>query len=189
VRDPVSDLATGSPPSALREVSIRRAEVEDAAVLAELARRTFVDTYATGYHSEDVHAYVEASFGPDTQADEIRDPRTVYLLAAVAGRLAGYVQLRAAPPPDGMEVDGPMEIARFYVAAEWHGHGVAGEMMRACAEHAVSSGARSLWLCVWKRNARAIRFYQKCGFTFVGEMDFTMGDDVQRDHVMARRIA
>src|SRR5206468_4111164 len=109
-------------------------------------------------------AYLDHSFGTEIQQAEIADPRVTYLLAEVDGVLAGYVQLRDAPPPDGISVSGPMELARLYVGAEWHGRGVAGALMRACEAHAAGCGARSLWLCVWRRNARAIGFYRKCGF-------------------------
>jgi len=45
-----------------------------------------------------------------------------------------------------------------------------------------------LWLGVWERNARAIAFYRKQGFEVVGEQEFMLGADRQRDLVMARRL-
>ena len=35
-------------------------------------------------------------------------------------------------------------------------------LMDACADEALKRGGRTLWLGVWERNARAIRFYA-CG--------------------------
>lgn len=191
VSNPSSAAATteSSAGSSADAPTIRRARADDAAALTAFARRAFIDTYISDNRPQDVHAYVEASFTPDIQRAEIADPRMAYLLAEVDGALAGYAQLRDAPPPGGIAVDGPMEIARFYVGAAWHGRGVAAALMRACDAHARGCGARSLWLCVWKRNARAIRFYEKCGFRLVGQMEFTMGEDVQMDHVMARPVA
>jgi ribosomal protein S18 acetylase RimI-like enzyme len=43
-----------------------------------------------------------------------------------------------------------------------------------------------VWLDVWERNTRAISFYERWGFVVVGEQDFVLGDDVQRDLLMAR---
>jgi ribosomal protein S18 acetylase RimI-like enzyme len=42
-----------------------------------------------------------------------------------------------------------------------------------------------LWLGVWERNARALAFYSRWGFTEVGEMHFLLGNDPQRDLVLA----
>jgi ribosomal protein S18 acetylase RimI-like enzyme len=81
-----------------------------------------------------------------------------------------------------------VEIVRFYVDRAWRGTGLAAALMDAAAEEARGRGARSLWLGVWERNPRAIRFYEKCGFRDVGSQDFVLGSDVQRDRVMARHL-
>jgi len=60
--------------------------------------------------------------------------------------------------------------------------------MEACVAHALSRGGQTLWLWVWEQNPRAIRFYEKCGFTDVGSHPFVMGSEVQTDRVMARGI-
>jgi len=45
-----------------------------------------------------------------------------------------------------------------------------------------------VWLGVWEHNPRARAFYRKCGFIDVGEHVFQLGDDPQRDVLMARRL-
>ena len=44
-------------------------------------------------------------------------------------------------------------------------------------------------LGLWEHNPRAIAFYRKAGFAEVGEHAFPLGDDPQRDIVMARPVA
>jgi ribosomal protein S18 acetylase RimI-like enzyme len=61
--------------------------------------------------------------------------------------------------------------------------------MEACVSAAQERGGRTLWLGTWEKNARAIRFYEKCGFTDVGTHPFVMGSEVQTDRVMVRGIA
>ena len=84
--------------------------------------------------------------------------------------------------------DSPVEVERFYVAYDFHGHGLAAHLMEACIETAVGRGGRTLWLGVWEKNARAIRFYEKRGFADVGSHPFVLGTDVQTDRVMQRAI-
>jgi RimJ/RimL family protein N-acetyltransferase len=38
---------------------------------------------------------------------------------------------------------------------------------------------------VWERNARALAFYSRWGFTEVGEMRFVLGSDPQRDLLLS----
>src|SRR5436305_271799 len=78
----------------------------------------------------------------------------------------------------------PVELARFYVAHAWHGRGIAQALMDAVKNAAEVLGGKTLWLGVWERNARAIAFYEKCGFRTVGSHPFLVGSDLQTDLVM-----
>jgi ribosomal protein S18 acetylase RimI-like enzyme len=56
-------------------------------------------------------------------------------------------------------------------------------------EGAGRAGAAAVWLGVWERNPRAIRFYERNGFAAVGDHIFQLGSDPQRDLIMVRRLA
>jgi ribosomal protein S18 acetylase RimI-like enzyme len=60
-------------------------------------------------------------------------------------------------------------------------------MAAVCAE-ATAAGGKTLWLGVWERNPRAIRFYEKQGFRDVGSYLFVLGTDPQTDRVMTRAL-
>lgn len=169
-------------------VVIRPAGVPDAAWLAELAERTFRETYASHNTPDNMERYVAEHFGPALQAAELADAGYLTLVAEVDGRAAGYAQLGRGPAPECVAGPDPMEIIRFYVDRPWHGQGLAQALMRAAATHAGAAGARTLWLGVWERNPRAIAFYRKCGFVEVGTHTFVLGTDHQRDLVLARPI-
>ena len=47
---------------------------------------------------------------------------------------------------------------------------------------------RYVWLGVWEKNEKAIRFYTKNGFSRVGTHTFVMGEDVQTDYIMRRDL-
>jgi GNAT superfamily N-acetyltransferase len=160
----------------------------DAAWLADLAERTFRETYTAYNTPEDMERYVSEHFGPALQSAELGDPRYLTLVAEVDGRPAGYTQLGRSGAPAGVTGAEPMEIIRFYVDRPWHGQGLAQALMGSAAEHARAAGARTLWLGVWERNPRAIAFYRKCGFTEVGTQTFVLGTDHQRDLVLERPI-
>jgi len=180
--------APGARPAGHVSAAIRPARVPDAPWLADLAERTFRETYTAHNTAEDMERYVAEHFSPELQAAELDDPRYLTLVAEVDGRAAGYTQLGRGPAPAIVTGAEPMEIVRFYVDRPWHGQGLAQQLMRAAAEHAGAAGARTLWLGVWERNPRAIAFYRKCGFTEVGTQTFVLGTDHQRDLVLERPI-
>jgi ribosomal protein S18 acetylase RimI-like enzyme len=60
--------------------------------------------------------------------------------------------------------------------------------MTEALEQARRRGAAVLWLGVWERNPRAIRFYEKCGFADAGSQTFVLGSDPQTDRIMWRSV-
>ena len=170
------------------DLTIRRADPEDAGLLAELGARTFSETFAADNDPEDMAAYLAASFNPARQADELNDPASTFFVAEVGGRAAGYAQLHAGDPAEGVEGPKPVELVRLYVSREWLGRGVGEALMRACVDEARRAGHETLWLGVWERNGRAQAFYRKWDFRAVGEHVFRLGSDPQRDILMERAL-
>ena len=141
----------------------------------------FHETFAPDNDPMDMHAYLSDAFTPDKQAAEIADPSRVCLIAEVGDAMAGYAMLRVDADDPTVPGDQPVELQRFYVDHAWHGRGVASRLMASCLHAAQERGGVTLWLGVWERNARAIRFYTKQGFTDIGSQEFRLGSDLQTD--------
>ena len=60
--------------------------------------------------------------------------------------------------------------------------------MNASIDRIRERGSDLVWLGVWERNPRAISFYRKNGFVEVGSHVFRLGNDPQRDIIMARSV-
>lgn len=167
--------------------TIRTARESDAAALAALAERTFRDAFGAVNAAEDMDLHCARKYTAARQAAEIADPQIATVVVEHEGELVGYVQLRRRASPAIGET-AAVEVQRFYVLQAWHGTGLAQELMRESIARARDMGAESLWLGVWEHNPRAIRFYEKHGFTTVGEQPFVLGKDPQRDLVMMRPL-
>jgi diamine N-acetyltransferase len=176
-------------------LAIRSARPDEAARVAELMERTFRDTYGGNTTASELEKYVATHFGAEPQRRELTDPGLVTLVAEpttlLGAPLVALAQLRpesGRSTPECVAAARPAEIARFYVDRPWHGRGVAGPLMDACAATAAAAGADALWLMVYRINARAIAFYQKQGFAPVGTAPFRFGDEIHEDVVMVRSI-
>jgi diamine N-acetyltransferase len=167
---------------------IRRANVGDAALLAELGARTFSETFADDNKTEDMAAYLADSFSAAKQTQELLDALSLYLIAEIETEAVGYAQLHGGGAPECVTGDAPIELVRFYVNRQWHGRGVSAPLMRACVEEARRAGYQTMWLGVWEHNGRAQAFYRKWSFQKVGEHIFQLGSDPQNDVLMALRI-
>ncbi len=169
--------------------TVRKAGPDDAQPLARIAERTFRDTFGAQNTAEALELHCLVSYGEAIQAHEISAPNLVTLLAQEGGQLVGFAQLRWDGAPACVAATSPGEIQRLYVVKEWHGRGVAQDLMKACLEEIRRRGSDVVWLGVWERNPRAISFYKKFGFIEVGAHVFPLGRDPQRDIVMARPVS
>ena len=169
-------------------VMIRPAVATDATALAELAARTFSETFAADNRPEDMALHTARAYGTSQQQGELADPDIETLLVEVDGQLAGYAQLRSGVTPACVTGEKPIELWRFYIARPWQGRGLAQALMRKVESEAYRRGGRTLWLGVWERNERAKAFYHKIGFMDVGSHVFMVGTDAQTDRILVRQL-
>ena len=172
--------------------SIRLATPGDAPALAAAGNAFFRDTFGAANRPDDMEDYLAHAFSESRQRAELTEPGARVLIATGSnGEIVGYVHVRlgAAPPAGSTAPAGrAAEIARLYADRRWHGRGLGAALMDAALSTAMPWGAELLWLGVWERNSRAIAFYEKHGFVDVGEQEFRLGSDRQRDRIMARRL-
>jgi len=169
-------------------VRIRPGTIHDATALADFAARTFADTFERDNAAADMQAHLSDAYGIAQQTAELISPAVITLLAEAGDRLVGYAQVRRSTPPSCVQPPDAIELHRFYVDRPAHGTGIAQRLMDAVRDAARAAGADHLWLGVWERNARAIRFYAKCGFVDVGSHHFVLGTDRQTDRVMVAPV-
>ena len=171
-----------------RVVNIRLATAADAAVVSELARRTFHDTFASTNDPADMTLYLAGAYSIDIQTRELSDRDITTLLVEEDGAAIAYAMVRGDHVPDCVTGPDPIELWRFYVDRAWHGRGIAAALMDRVTAAARERGAKTLWLGVWERNDRARAFYAKCGFVDAGEHIFLFGTDPQTDLIMVMTL-
>jgi diamine N-acetyltransferase len=167
---------------------IRPATSSDAELIAGLSARTFVSAYQSMLPEQALLDFVASAFTLDNIREEMNAPGSHFLLAFGGEVPVGYAWLRQAGLLAGVRGRRPAELARIYLEEEVTGKGYGSRLMEACLNVAMEAGYDVLWLGVWERNERAIRFYEKKGFTRAGTLPFEFGEDLHTDLVMARSI-
>ena len=172
------------------QIDIRRAAIDDAKSLTDLSYTTFWDAFA--HHPknapDDLAHYMRQAFSIEQIADELNDPRAVFLLAEIEGELAGYAKLVCDHIEPGVTAEKAIELNRLYSQQKFLGQGVGQTLMDACFDLAKKEGFDTMWLGVWEYNPRAQRFYEKNGFREVGSHTFVLGADPQTDLLMQKQI-
>nr|WP_314863819.1 GNAT family N-acetyltransferase [uncultured Undibacterium sp.] len=174
--------------SLTKSFTVRRAHSDDASALAQLARQTFIDTYAEQNDAAQIRAHCEKNFGISQQSKEIADPDYVVILAYHDEELVGFAQVVNNPPPESIAAEKAVALYRYYVKKEWHGKGIAQPLLAEAETAAKTFSANQLWLGMWEHNARALAYYKKVGFQHVGWMDYEFGGVIERDYVLLKDL-
>lgn len=167
-------------------VTIRPATRKDAALIADMSRQTFYDSFAAVNTKENMDKFLNEQFTHEALMDEVGAERNIFLMAFDEETPVGYVRMRENNIPPGLGTDHAIEIARIYVLADWIGKGIGRLLMQKCIDTAIQKGYSTLWLGVWEHNQRAIDFYSAWGFAKFADHDFILGDDVQNDWLMKK---
>lgn len=171
-------------------IEVRRAGVEDAAMLALVGAATFLDSFAGVLPGEAIVAHCARHHVATVYAGYLARPEVAAWLAVMraGGAPVGYAMLTPPELPEETLRAGDAELKRIYALSRLHGSGVGQRLMETAIAEARARGARRLMLGVYAGNARALRFYERNGFVRVGERRFTVGSLVCDDYVLAREM-
>jgi diamine N-acetyltransferase len=172
----------------MTEIIIRLATPSDAGLIARISRQTFYDSFASQNTRENMDMFMNGQFTQEALKEEAGAEGNIFLLAFFQEEPAGYVRMRESKNPDELGNARAIEIARIYAASGMTSKGIGSKLMQRCIAIAVEMKMEVIWLGVWEHNLRAIDFYRKWGFEKFGEHVFMLGNDVQNDWMMKRKL-
>jgi len=95
----------------------------------------------------------------------------------------GYLVLQRAAHT-AVAASDPIQLWQLYVAPDFHGSGVAVQLVNAAFNHARDEMHDVIWLGVSEHNARGLAFYRKHGFKVVGRHLVGAAEHTHEDVVM-----
>lgn len=176
-------------------IEVVRATPQLAGALSAVGAQAFAEAFAAQNTWADLALHVEREYAPQAILARMAMAGALYLLARDDRGPVGMALVEDGPPPPDAKLTRPLPVGpavqlhQIYVLERARSGGVGAALMTAVVAEAHARGAASLWLGVWSQNPRAVRFYERNGFTIVGSHVFVLGTDAQRDHVMARALA
>lgn len=167
-------------------ITLRRADIDDAATLSALAAHTFTETFGHLYPPEDLAAFLAEAYAIDRQRTILAHPGYAVWLLEHEGRTIGHAAAGPCGLPHPQVERGDGEIKRLYLVRDYQGDGNGTRMMTAAMDWLLRDGPRTLWVGVWSENVGAQRFYARHGFGKVGEYLFPVGNTHDREFILRR---
>ncbi len=167
----------------MEQIIIRRATIADAVKLSAISIQTFYDTFINTCTEEDMNTFLKEYFNIKQVKLELNNENDFYYLAELNGKVVGYCRwMEDYTNFPVMKQWKSLELKRIYVLEEFHGKGVAQQLMNFVIQSAKKNQYQVVWLGVWEHNYRAQKFYEKYSFVHSGHThDFPIGSTAQTD--------
>jgi ribosomal protein S18 acetylase RimI-like enzyme len=161
------------------------AEVKE---LQALSKQTFFETFSSQNTKENMQAFLDKEFAEEKLKLEISNPDSEFYFAQMNNSLIGYLKINFGNAQTELKESRGVEIERIYVLNEFLGKQAGQMLFEKALEIAKEKKMDYLWLGVWEKNPRAIRFYEKNGFVRFATHPFKVGEDEQTDIMMKRSV-
>jgi len=161
----------------------------DEASLALVGQATFLETFAGVLDGKDILAHCAQAHAIGLYRSWLQDPGyALWIVEASPGNAPiGYMVVAPSQLPlPG--TTGDLELKRIYLLGRFQGSGLGKELVATAVAHSAAAGAKRLLLGVYARNASAIAFYERSGFSKIGNRKFNVGGEDYDDNIMGMSL-
>lgn len=170
------------------KLHIKVACSNDASVLSRLGKKTFQETYGKANTEKNMAIYLKAAFSKKSIIEQLEDDKNFFLIASIRNKPVGYAKLTENNKPFHDKTVNAVELERIYVKKEFQGSGIGKTLLDKCLAFAQLRQYPVMWLGVWEKNLKALKFYQQLGFVIFGSHVFELGNDLQNDYLMKKDL-
>lgn len=157
-------------------ILISNASKDDSSKLAELGKKTFIESHGNSASAEDIKSYVAKKYTTEALIAELNHKENNYYLIYYHQKLAGYSNLILNAPPAGSTVKNICKLDRLYLLKEYYDQQLGKQLFEFNIEFSKKNEQVGMCLYVWIDNHRAVQFYKKAGFEIIGMHDFQISE-------------
>jgi len=170
-------------------IKLIKCQEKDLEKLIEISRVTYYESFENLCSKKIMDQYLNDAFHPRKLLQELTNKNTKFYFLYADETIVGYIKLNELSAQSDIKDETSIELERIYVIKKYQGKGLGEFLLKKSIEFAREKSKKYLWLGVWKKNKKAIKFYEKNGFKKFAEHDFYMGDERQNNFLFRIQIA
>jgi len=170
-------------------ITIKKADVSKVEVLALLGRITYVESHGHFINDKnDLSKYVNQSFSIARTEKDFLDANNHFYIIYHNNLPIGYAKLVLNTSFDNMASVYSCKLDRIYILNDFI-HMKLGKQLLTFVESKVRElSIEKIWLSVYIKNERAIRFYKKNNFEIIGELNFLVSQTEYKNIVFSKKL-
>jgi len=170
-------------------IKIKLATKADIDVLAFLGRQTWAESH--GHYIEDKNdllTYLEKNFSISKTKLDIDNPKNLFYIIYADDLPAGYAKIVLNATNDNIVSQNNCQLERIFILYEFIALKIGRQLLTFVEEQAKALKLDTMWLTVYIKNNRAIRFYEKNEFKNVGALNFIVNGKEYENIIFSKKI-
>ncbi|WP_298903177.1 GNAT family N-acetyltransferase [uncultured Psychroserpens sp.] len=170
-------------------INIKIATEADTAILALLGRLTWAESH--GHYIEDkndVSTYLNENFSVSKTKQHINNPNQHFYIIYVDDLPVGYAKLVLKASNKYMTSENSCQLERIFILNDFIPLKIGQQLLTFAENQAKTLQLETMWLTVYIKNKRAIRFYEKNEFKNVGDLNFFVNGKAYENIVFSKKV-
>ncbi len=172
------------------QTKIIRATSEHTKLLSNLGATTFDQTFRGTCTDKDLEGVLQEYYNEEQVAQELEDAQDYFFILFQDQMAVGYARIHLGREPEKHFANKrSVELMRIYFLQDFHGMGLANQLLQFCLDFLKNKGFEQVYLSVWEHNHRAMAFYKKHGFVDSRiKNPFPLGETPQMDYWFLKEL-
>jgi diamine N-acetyltransferase len=158
------------------DILIRRATVEDCSIVLHIGRIAVELSHRDSCAAEDMNQYLQNNYSDAAILNELSDPANIYQVIFYQGKPAGFSKIVLNASHTNIAEPNATKLDRIYLLSEFFDQKLGYHLLQKNIELSKKNDQCGMWLFTWTGNERAVNFYQRNGFTIIGDHLFKVSD-------------
>lgn len=169
------------------EITYRNAISSDVKKLSILFKQVYIQTYGLEGVSDEFANFITVQFSVERIQKLIESNPNSLIVACNGNNLVGVAEVEFNKKCSIGNIIAP-ELNKLYILEWLCGKGIGQNLLTYVERIVQPSGYTEMWLWVLETNDRAIQFYKKHNYVFIGKASFKMETNNYENVVMLKKI-
>ena len=169
------------------EITYRKAGLSDCKKLSILYKQVYIQTYGAEGVSDEFANFIIKQFAIEKLESTINNHPGNIIVAVYKNNLVGVVEIEFDKECPVNGIIAP-ELNKLYILEWFCGIGIGSRLLEEAEKAVRSKGIKQMWLWVFILNTRAIAFYERQQYEWIGNASFQMEVNKYENKVMLKNL-
>lgn len=170
-------------------IELKIATKADTAVLALLGRLTWAESHGPYIEDKnDVAKYLDKNFSISKTRENLNDSNQLYCIIYVDALPVGYAKLVINASNKVVTAANGCQLERIFILNDFIPLKIGHQLLHFVEEQVKKLQRDALWLTVYIKNKRAIRFYERNQFKNAGNVNFVVNGKEYENIVFSKKL-